>query len=212
MPRYVLCAMDADSLRSFAVTYDYRCPFARNAHEHLVEGLHSGAGWEVDFVPFSLTQSHVEEGGTPVWEDPGRAADLMAIEASIVVRDLVPQRFEDVHLAMFAARHDKGRDLRLESVVRDVLRSQGVDDEEVFEAIADGWPKESFKKAHEGAVAEHAVFGVPTFIAGDDAVFVRVMTRPDGDRLASRSIIEHVLGMLVDRPELNEIKHTRIPN
>ena len=25
--------------RSFSVTWDYRCPFARNAHEHVVAGL-----------------------------------------------------------------------------------------------------------------------------------------------------------------------------
>ena len=27
---------------SFGVTFDYRCPFARNAHEHLVAGLQAG--------------------------------------------------------------------------------------------------------------------------------------------------------------------------
>ncbi len=48
--------------RSFAVTWDYRCPFARNAHEHVVAGLEAGADWEVDFLPFSLNQMHVEEG------------------------------------------------------------------------------------------------------------------------------------------------------
>jgi len=39
---------------SFAVTWDYRCPFARNAHEHLLTALESGADWDVRFVPFSL--------------------------------------------------------------------------------------------------------------------------------------------------------------
>src|ERR1700678_362402 len=63
---------------SFAVTYDYRCPFARNAHEHLVTALRSGADWDVDFVPFSLSQIHDEEGDVPVWEDPDRASDLLA--------------------------------------------------------------------------------------------------------------------------------------
>jgi hypothetical protein len=198
--------------RRFAVTYDYRCPFARNAHEHLIEGLRAGAPWEVDFVPFSLTQSHVEEGGTPVWEDPERAGDLMAIEASIAVRTLVPERFEDVHLALFGARHDEARHLRLQEVVRDVLEAQGVDAREIFEAIEEGWPREEFRKAHEAAVAEHAVFGVPTFISGDDAVFVRVMSRPKGDAQSSISLIERVIGILVEHPELNEIKHTRIPN
>ena len=50
------------STTSFAVTYDYRCPFARNVHEHLVEAMRGGAEWDVEFLPFSLTQAHIEEG------------------------------------------------------------------------------------------------------------------------------------------------------
>ena len=55
---------------AFAVSWDYRCPFARNAHEHIVEGLRSGADWDVTFIPVSLNQVHVEEGGIDVWDDP----------------------------------------------------------------------------------------------------------------------------------------------
>jgi len=67
----------------FAVTYDYRCPFARNAHEHLVVALRDGAPWNVEAVPFSLSQVHVEEGGLPVWEDPAKSPDLIAEEAGL---------------------------------------------------------------------------------------------------------------------------------
>lgn len=49
-------------MTSFAVTWDYRCPFARNAHEHVLAGLAGGADWNVRFVPFSLGQVHVEPG------------------------------------------------------------------------------------------------------------------------------------------------------
>ena len=31
----------------FAVTFDYRCPFARNAHEAVVTGLREGRDWNV---------------------------------------------------------------------------------------------------------------------------------------------------------------------
>jgi len=194
----------------FAVTYDYRCPFARNAHEHIVAAIRAGAPWDVDFLPFSLTQTHIEEGATPVWEDDSRASDLIAIEASLVVREREPERFMDLHLALFAARHDEGLDLREEKVVRDMLESSGVHAEEVFDAIAQGWPRAAFRKAHEAAVTEHHVFGVPTFVVGADAVFARVMTRPSGDGESSRSTIERVLELLVEHPELNEIKHTTI--
>ncbi len=160
--------------------------------------------------PFSLTQSHIEEGQPPVWDLPERASDLLAIEAALVVRDRFPDRFLDVHVALFAARHDEGRDLRDDAVVRDVLKTQGIEVDEVFAAIEDGWPRGLFRRAHEAAVAGHQVFGVPTFIVGPASAFVRIMTRPEGDAAVARTTIERVLGLLVDHPELNEFKHTSI--
>jgi DSBA-like thioredoxin domain len=198
------------SLPPFAVTYDYRCPFARNIHEHLIEGLRAGAGWEVAFEPFSLSQVHVPEGATPVWDDPAKAVDLLATEAGLVVRDRYPDRFLDVHESLFAARHDRGEDLRHEAVVRKVLEEAGVDATEVLEAVGEGWPREVFREAHELSVSSHHVFGVPTFVAGDAAVFVRVMTRPAGDAELARSTIEHVMSLVTGHPALNEFKHTTI--
>jgi predicted DsbA family dithiol-disulfide isomerase len=196
----------------FAVTYDYLCPFARNAHEHLVTALGDGAPWDVDFLPFSLRQVHLEEGARPVWEDPDRSPDLKAMEAGLVVKEREPERFPDFHLALFAARHDEGLDLREEAVIRDVIRKNRLDPEEIFSSIAEGWPRETFRRAHEMAVSEHRVFGVPTFVAGGEAVFVRIMTRPAGEPGASRETIERVLDLLLDHPELNEFKRTVIPH
>jgi protein-disulfide isomerase-like protein with CxxC motif len=195
---------------SFAVNWDYRCPFARNAHEHLVAALDGGADWEVGFVPFSLSQAHVEEGQPAVWDDPEKAPHLLAMQAGIVVRDRHPEAFHDVHLAFFRARHDESRDLREEAEVQRVLADHGVDPDEVMAEIADGWPLETFRKAHESAVNDHQAFGVPTFMVDGQAVFVRLMTRPQGDAELARSTIEHVVTMAGSRPELNEFKHTSI--
>jgi hypothetical protein len=194
----------------FSVTYDYRCPFARNAHEHVVAGLRAGAPWEVEFAPFSLSQAHVEEGHPPVWDDPAKAPDLLAIEASLVVRDQFPERFPDLHLGLFQARHDRALDLRDDAVIRTVLADAGVDADVVIDAVASGWPRDQFRKAHEAAVSDHQVFGVPTFVSGDRAVFVRVMTRPGNDAGASQRLVDHVLSLVDDHPELNEFKHTSI--
>ncbi len=59
-------------------------------------------------------------------------------------------------------------------------------------------------------MAGHAVFGVPTFIVGDRAAFVRLMDRPEGDGARARSTVEHVLSLCVEHPELNEFKHTTV--
>lgn len=195
----------------FSVTWDYLCPFARNAHEHLVTALEGGASWEVTFSPFSLMQAHVEEGGTSVWEEAEKPRGVLALEAGIVVRDRFAERFLTTHRALFAARHDEGRDLGDPDVVRDVLSANGVPDDEVFKQIDDGWPLVELRRAHEASVAEHQVFGVPTFVAGDQAVFVRLMTRPGDDAELARATIERVMGVVVDHPDINELKHTTIP-
>ncbi len=196
---------------SFALTYDYRCPFARNAHEHVVSALRAGAPWEVRFAPFSLTQAHVEDGGRPAWSDPGKVDDLRAVAASLVVRERHPARFLDVHMALFAARHDQGRDLREWGVVSEVLGSCGVDGHEVLEALSEGWPFELFREEHQAAVEELQVFGVPTFMVGARAAFVRLMTRPQGDAAKARATVDQVLALVADAPELNELKHTTVP-
>ena len=196
---------------SFTVNWDYRCPFARNAHEHLVAALQAGAPWDVQFMPFALEQVHVAEGGVDVWDDPAKAPALFPMQAAIVVRDTLPERFLDVHLALFRARHADGRDLRDEAVVAQVLSDQGVDAGEVLDQVADGWPLDTFRKDHERQVVDHAAFGVPTFIAGDQAVFGRLMDRPEGVTDRAKATIERVLGLLTGWPELNEFKHTSIP-
>ena len=55
---------------TFAVSFDYRCPFARNAQEAVVTGVRAGRDWDVRFLAFSLDQVHVAEGEPPVWERP----------------------------------------------------------------------------------------------------------------------------------------------
>jgi len=197
-------------MNPFAVTWDYRCPFARNAHEHIAAALAGEADWEVTFLPFSLSQVHVPEGGTPVWEDPGRAKDLLALAAGVVVRDQYPDRFLEAHVALFAARHDEGLDLRRPEVVTKVLDGAGLPGAAVVAEAASGGAVQEIRRAHERAVAEWEVFGVPTFIAGERAVFVRLMSRPKGDAALARRTIEGVLGLLDTMPDLNEFKHTSL--
>jgi protein-disulfide isomerase-like protein with CxxC motif len=195
---------------AFAVSWDYRCPFARNAHEHLIEGLRSGADWDVTFVPFSLNQVHVAEGDPDVWDDPSKATALLAMQVGLVVRDRFPDQFLAVHLALFTARHEEGRDIREEAILREIVAEQGVDADKVFAEIADGWPLEQFRKEHEAAASEHRVWGVPTFIKDDQSVFVRLMNRPEGDAAVATKTIDRVVDLLGGFPELNEFKHTSI--
>ncbi|HUY07203.1 MAG TPA: DsbA family protein [Acidimicrobiales bacterium] len=196
---------------SFSVNFDYRCPFARNAHEHVVAAVRAGADYDVAFKAFSLSEAHTAEDGISAFEDPARRPDLLALAAGVVVRDHLPEKFLDAHLSLFAIRHDDGDDLRDEAVVRSALARAGVDAQFVFDEIESGWPLETVRAEHETSVKEHSAFGVPTFIASDQAVFVRLMTRPDGDGDLARRTIDRVLDTLTGYPEINEYKHTSVP-
>ena len=194
----------------FAVTWDYRCPFARIAHEHVLEGLQSGADWDVTFLPFSLGQVHVAEGEPDIWETPDKDSGLFALQAGVAVRDHFPDQFLAAHRALFSARHVDGAAIRDPEVVATILTAAGVDADAVLAEIATGAPLETVRKEHEAWAASHDVWGVPTFITGDRAAFVRLMEVPNGDAAVARSTIERIVDMLKGWPELNEFKHTSL--
>jgi protein-disulfide isomerase-like protein with CxxC motif len=195
----------------FSVTWDYRCPFARNAHEHVLDALEADSPWDVTFVPFSLDQMHVDEGESPVWDRPEEFPGLLANLAGVWVRDNQPDLFPAIHRAMFAARHDDALDLRDPEVVEGVLEQHGADAAGVMAAVEGGKALARMRAEHEQAEAEHHVWGVPTFIVANQAVFVRLMHRPEGDAELAQRTVERILDLAGGWPDLNELKHTRIP-
>ena len=192
--------------KAFAATWDYRCPFARNAHEAIVAGLRAGADWDVTFQAFSLDQAHLDEGDTPVWERPPdeRGTGVLPLQWGIAVRDKFPDQFFDFHIAVFAARFDEGRKIPNEDVLADVASASGLDPDLVAKEVADGWPLETLAREHLDGVERHAVFGVPTVIMGDEAVFVRLMDR--GNATDFERAVD-----LIEWTNLNEFKRTKLP-
>ena len=199
-------------MRRFAITHDYLCPFARNAAEVVVRALEADPGdHQVDFRAFSLSQVHLEEGEAPVWQPgPEPRSGVLALQWGLAVRDRLPDRFPAVHLALFAARHDQGRDLNDPEVLAAAVAAAGVDPDEVDKLVASGGPAAALAADHTWAVDTARVFGVPTFVTGQRAVFVRLMDRP-GSAAAARSTLDRVLTMVEDWPDLNEFKTTAIP-
>ncbi len=196
----------------FNVNWDYRCPFARILNEHIVVGLQNGADWEVEFIPFSLTEVHTEEGEISSWEDPSKAAELLAGQVGIVIKNKFPESFNAFHVAMFSARHDEGKDIRIKEVVEEVIAQAGLNPEAVLAEIASGWPLQEYRQDHEDSVSKYSVFGVPTIFADGKAAFVRLMKRADGDPQTSIGYIERLVDQIANNSEINELKHTTIRN
>jgi len=193
----------------FGITYDYLCPFARNANEHVDAALRAGADWDVTFVPLSLTQLKAAETGTPRWDGPAalRRSGILALAVAEVVKEHAPERFRDVHMELFALRHDRGEDLRDPSRIAEALGRAEVDT-----ALVDEAPEglEALRTAHDELVARE-VWGVPTLLGSGRAAFIRLLDRPTSARELSVGLVERLLAMLEGETILHEFKQVDLP-
>ena len=196
--------------RTFSITFDYRCPYARIAHDHVVEGLRGGADWDVTFLPFSLGQSHVEPGQPSVWEQPEQDSGIVALQASIAVRDTQPDVFVEAHHALFEHRHSSAGSLRDREILTEVLEEVGVDGDAMWSEVDTGRPLATIEKEHTSYAQTHEVWGVPVFVMGDAAVFVRLLDPACGDRELATATVDRILDQ-IEWPILNEFKHTSVP-
>lgn len=196
--------------RSFAITWDYRCPYGRIVHDHIYHGLRGGADWEVRFLPFCLGQSHVEEGMPDVWDAPESDSGLLALQVAVAVRDHQPHAFVELHHALYEFRHGSSGDLRDRQALSSVLTMCGLDPAAVFSEVDSGRPLSRIRDEHTGFARSHHVWGVPVFVVGEAAVFVRLLDRPEGDEALACHTIERILD-LIGWDSLNEFKHTSVP-
>lgn len=196
---------------SFGLSYDYRCPFAKNIHLHVLAALASGADFDVEFIPWTMSQGHREAGAVDVWDDPRHDRAHLALASSISVRDEQPEFFLAAHEALFRARHERAVRLVSTAEIDSVLAPLGVDMEKVTSDVASRRPHRVIGESFH-AMATYEAFGVPTFVVAHDATFVRYMKPPNGDGLASARIIESLVALMAEQPDLNEFKHTRVAN
>lgn len=196
--------------RTFAISWDYRCPYGRIAHDHIVHGLRAGADWNVTFVPFCLGQSHVEPGMPDVWDAPESDSGLLALQVGVAVRDNQPHAFVELHHALYEFRHTRNGDLRSRDALSVILRGCGIDPDSVFAEVDSGRPLATIRDEHTRYARSHQVWGVPVFIMGESAVFVRLLDRPDGDEALAQHTISRILD-LIEWDSLNEFKHTSVP-
>jgi predicted DsbA family dithiol-disulfide isomerase len=192
--------------RSVAVTFDYRCPFAYNGNLAVINAIRAGSDIEFRFVPFSLDQVHVAEEELAMWdrEPENWGTGMRALLYGIAVRDAFPDSFFDAHLALFAARHEHGKKLDDEDVLKEAVASAGLDADAVTDEAWSGQPLKTLQSEHTECVDQYGVFGVPTYCENGQAAFVRFMDR------GNVADLERMLEFLT-WGALNEFKRPRIP-
>ena len=86
-------------MTSFDLSYDYRCPFAKNIHLHVLAALRAGAEFDVTFIPWTMSQGYVAEGNPDSWDDPAFDADHLSLYVSA---DVASRRPHEVMAQSFA--------------------------------------------------------------------------------------------------------------
>lgn len=195
---------------SFDLSFDYRCPFAKNMHLHVITALRAGADFDVTFMPWSLSQGSRADGAPDVWNDPAYDGDLLSLAVGISIRDQQSDVFLDAHEAFFRARHGGRKRLVTLDEIGEVLVPLGVDMSMVAADVASRRPHDVIAASHK-EFDRFEAFGVPTFVVDDQATFVRYMNEPSEDALASVELITTLVNMMASRPALNEFKHTQLP-
>lgn len=196
-------------MQAFRLNYDYRCPWTAIVHDTVLDGLAAGADWDVTFEPFSLGQVHVGDDETPIWDRPADDSGLEALQVSVVVRDRFADAFAIVHRELFALRHVHG-ELLDRPHIDTVLRGADIDPADVWASVDDGSALATVRDEHTRQVKDHDVWGVPTFIIGNGAVFVRFLERSNGDGELAIHRVNRVLVSIRDDANLNEFKHTSL--
>lgn len=168
------------------------------------EACEEGGLLAADWRTFSLEQVNSKTPEVKVWDHPERRwRGVAALAAAQAARRLDPDRFPAFHLALFEARHLHHRDLADPAVLDDVAAAAGYD-QAAFAAgrvSAEAW--QAVGRDHETAAAR-GVFGTPTFVLGERAVFVKMQPLPDGE--SALGLLEDVLDLQRRAPYLLELK------
>ena len=196
----------------FEVFFDYTCPFVYRVAGMLDVVQSSGARpIDVRWRYFSLTQVNSKDDGWTVWNASAleNVRGRLAFAAAEAARR--QGKFDNLHMPLLDARHRDRLDLDDERVVERVAVDSGLDLERFRADLRDRTILDSLARDHRHAVAEHGVFGTPTFVfEGGESAYVRLGEPVQGD--AAVEVFDRLMSVAAAEPRILEIKRPRRPS
>ena len=169
-----------------------------------------GRDFDVRWRYFSLTQVNNKEEGWTVWDAPEEepVRGRLAFQAAEAARR--QGAFEWLHMPLLEARHVRQLELEEPDTVREVARAAGLDLARFERDLAAADILSALARDHQTAVAEHGVFGTPTFVFAEGAAaYVRIRPAPKGEE--ALALFDELTGAISNRPYLLEIKRPLRP-
>ena len=194
------------------VYYDYLCPFVYRASVLLHNVRDSGEReLKVRWRYFSLTQVNSKDDGWTVWDTPESepVRGRHAFKAAEAARR--QDGFDEFHVRLLRGRHLDRIDIDNVAAVDRVAVESGLDLDRFRKDVADPGILSALERDHLGAVAEHGVFGTPTFVfPGGSAAYVRLSEAPEpGDSLG---LFDRLVSIAAQEPRILEIKRPTKPS
>jgi predicted DsbA family dithiol-disulfide isomerase len=198
-------------VRQMDVFYDYLCPFVYRASVLLQNVKDSGERpLDISWRYFSLAQVNAKVEGFTVWDAAdSEARGRLAFKAAEAARR--QDRFDAFHMALLRARHEQRADIDDVAVVEQVAEDSGLDLDRLRQDMADPQIASALERDHRAAVADHGVFGTPTFVFGPGAAaYVRLSEPPaPSDSVAE---FDRLISIAAEEPRILEIKRPVKPS
>jgi len=193
----------------FDVFFDFLCPFVYRASVLLDGVARSGSrALNVNWRYFSLAQVNSKDEGWTVWDAPQiePVKGRLAFKGAEAARR--QGRFEDFRMPLLVARHRDRADIDDVKVIERVADESGLDLDRLRLDLADPTILERLARDHTAAVAEHGVFGTPTFLfPGGESAYVRLSDTIEGP--AAVEVFDRLLAVAAAEPRILEIKRPR---
>ncbi len=194
------------------IFYDYLCPFVYRSSVLLRNVRDSGERQvEVRWRYFSLTQVNSKDEGWTVWDAPEseHVRGRLAFKAAEAARR--QDAFEDFHSRLLGARHVDRIDIDDAAAVERVADESGLNLDRLRKDMADPGILSALAQDHRGGVAEHGVFGTPTFVFPDGAAaYIRLSEPPEA--ADSVGIFDRLVAVVAGEPRILEIKRPVKPS
>ena len=167
---------------------------------------------QVNWKNFSLEQTNNKQGDDwRIWEQPDDypSRGLPAFRAAEAARLQGEEAYERMHFALLVGRHENRKDFTEPKDIEEIARNSGLDMKCFSKDIAD---RDLLKRVEEDhlAAGRYGTFGTPTFVFEDgEPFFMRIKAHEDAVEAAKA--FDHVYAMMVEAPNINEIKRPKKP-
>lgn len=197
------------------VYFDYACPYADSA-ARWVDELKKQIGDEVQFTFkfFPLEQvnapADVEEA---IWDLPreNRSPARHSMQAGAAALQQGNEAFDAFILELMKLKHSEGKEHGKRASILEAAQRAGLNMEQFTEDLDDDELLDIVREHYESGVAEHGVFGTPTFVfPSGAAVYLQLLPAPTAEEAVP--LWREFVATAEERPNFREFKRTRRPS